>query len=59
MKLVIDPAGLVTDAVALQMVFKILDRDDGIVRFTDGFAVLIKTSKTQKFFKVVKICDND
>lgn len=55
MKLVIDAGGLVTDAVALSMVSQILGRDDGVVRFTDGLAVEIKTAKTQKSFKIVTL----
>lgn len=52
MKLVIDNGGLVSDAVALMMAYKVLDRDDGTVRFTGGLAVEIRTAKTQKSFKV-------
>lgn len=57
MRIVIDGGGLVTDEVALKMVLAILDRDDGTVRFTKGFAVDIRSAKTQKTFKVVRICD--
>ena len=53
MKLVIDAGGLVTDAVALSMVSQVIDRADGVVRFTDGLAVVIKTAKTQKSYTVV------
>lgn len=52
MKLVVDANGLVTDEVALLMAYKVLGRDDGTVKFTGGYAVEIKTAKTQKSFKV-------
>ena len=62
MKIVIDGNGLVADEVALLMAHKVLDRDDGVVKFTDGFAMEIKTAKTQKSFKVTlqeeKLTDN-
>lgn len=54
MKIVIDNGGLVTDEVALRMVLQVLGRDDGTVKFSDGYAVEIRTGKTQKTFKVVK-----
>ena len=52
MKIVIDPNDLVTPEVALMMAYKVLDRPDGTVKFTGGYAVEIKTAKTQKSFKV-------
>ena len=52
-KIVIEPNGLVSDAIALAMVGKVLNRDDGTVNFTAGLAVEIKTAKTQRGFKVV------
>lgn len=54
MKIVIDSNGLVSDAVALLMVGKIIEREDGVVKFTEGLAVKIKTAKTQRSFTVVK-----
>lgn len=54
MKIVIDSNELVSDAIALAMVGKILDREDGVVKFTAGLAVKIKTAKTQRSFTVVK-----
>lgn len=53
MKIVIDANDLVTDEVALRMVLQVLDREDGAVKFSDGFMVEIKTAKTQKSFKVM------
>lgn len=53
MKIVIDANGLVTDEVALLMAYKVLDRDDGTVKFTGGYAMEIRSAKTQKSFKVV------
>ena len=53
LKIVIDGNGCVSDDVAVRMVAKILDRDDGVVKFTGGLAVEIRTAKTQKSFKVV------
>lgn len=53
MKIVVDANDLVTPEVALMMVYKVLGRDDGTVKFTGGLAVEIKTAKTQKSFKVV------
>lgn len=58
MMMKIDNGGLVADDVALRMVLKVLDRDDGTVTFTQGLAVEIKTSKTQRTFKVVKQVEN-
>ena len=52
MKIVIDNGGIVSDAVALQMVLQVLEREDGTVKFSGGYAVEIKTAKTQKSFKV-------
>lgn len=52
MKIVIDPNGLVTPEVALMMAYKVLDRGDGTVKFTGGYAMEIRTAKTQKSFKV-------
>ena len=54
MKILIDSAGVVSDAVALQMALQILTRDDGTVKFSEGLAVEIRTAKTQRSFKVVK-----
>lgn len=51
-KIVIDPNGVVTELVALRMVQQILDREDGTVNFSGGLAVEVKTTKTQKAFKV-------
>lgn len=59
MKMMIDGGGLVTDEVALLMVAKIVDRPDSIVRFTGGLAVEVKTTKTQKAFRVVTLPDGD
>lgn len=53
MKIVIDGNDIVTDDVAVRMVTKILDRPDGVVNFTGGLAVEVKTGKTQRSFKVV------
>jgi hypothetical protein len=53
MKIVIDGNGLVSDEVAVRMALQVLDRDDAVYRFSDGFAVEVKTSKTQRSFKVV------
>lgn len=52
LKIVIDPNGCVSDDVAVRMVSKILDREDGCVPFTGGLMVEIRTAKTQKSFKV-------
>lgn len=52
MKIVIDANGLVSNEVAMLMALKVLDRDDGTVKFTDGFAVEIRTTKTQRTFEV-------
>lgn len=53
MKIVIDPNDLVTPEVALLMAYKVASRDDGTVKFTGGYAMEIRTAKTQKSFKVV------
>lgn len=58
MKILIDGGGLVSDAVAVAMVAKILDRPDGTVGFTRGLAVDVKTGKTQRSFKVLKQNDD-
>lgn len=52
MKIVVDANDLVTDEVALMMAYKVLHRDDGLVKFTGGLAVEVRTAKTQKSFKV-------
>ena len=53
MKIVIDPNDLVSEEVAVRMALQVLEREDGTVKFTMGFAVEIRTAKTQKSFKVV------
>lgn len=53
MKIMIDGGSLVSDEVALRMVLQIIDRGDGVYRFSDGFAIEVRTGKTQRSFKVV------
>lgn len=52
MKIVVDPNDLVTPEVAVRMALQVLDREDGTVKFTGGYAMEIRTAKTQKSFKV-------
>lgn len=59
MKIVIVSNGLVADDVALRMCSTIVGREDGVVKFTDGLAVEIKTTKTQRAFTVVKRDEGD
>lgn len=60
MNIMINPNELVSDEVALRMVLQILDRDDGVIGFSGGYAVEVKTGKTQRSFKIVtKVTNSD
>lgn len=43
--------------LALRMVSQIIEAEDGTYNFTGGFMVEVKTTKTQRMFKVVKLND--
>jgi hypothetical protein len=54
MKLLIDTDELVPVGVAVAMVAQVLDREDGLCNFTNGLCIEVKTTKTQKVFKLKK-----
>jgi hypothetical protein len=53
LKIVIDTNG-VTASFALRLVTQVLDHPDGVYEFTGGFRVEVKTTKTQRVFKVAE-----
>lgn len=59
LKIVIDNGGLVTDEVAVRMALQVLERDEGTLKFSDGYGVEIRVAKTQKSFKVVTLREEE
>lgn len=52
MKILIDNRTQLGDDVALAMAGKIMDREDGEVKFVGGYVATVKTTKVQKSFVI-------